>query len=147
MFDIGFAELILLSVIGMVVIGPERLPGVVRTVGKTMGKARRFLTGLQNQIEQEIKLDELNKKIMTETKDMDFTQPIIQPKDHGRVYDDDEQDPLKDHDHDTDHDLHDVPSIAPAEILAKSDVPGSVGSSSGNPTSDKATDVNDSSKS
>jgi len=72
MFDIGFAELLVLAVIGMVVIGPERLPGVVRTVGKTMGQARRFMTGLQNQIEQEIKLDELNKKIMAETKDMEF---------------------------------------------------------------------------
>lgn len=75
MFDIGFAELLVLAVIAMVVVGPERLPGVLRTLGKTMGQARRFMTGLQNQIEQEIKLDELNKKIMAETKDMDFTQP------------------------------------------------------------------------
>lgn len=74
MFDIGFAELVVLAVIAMVVVGPERLPGVLRTVGKTVGQARRFMTGLQNQIEQEVKLDELNKKIMAETKDMDFTQ-------------------------------------------------------------------------
>jgi sec-independent protein translocase protein TatB len=79
MFDIGFAELLLLAVIGMVVIGPERLPGVVRTVGKAMGKARRFMTSLQNQIEQEMKLDELNKKIMDETRDLDFTQNTIKP--------------------------------------------------------------------
>ena len=72
MFDIGFAELLVLAVIAMVVIGPERLPGVMRTVGKTVGQARRFVTGLQNQIEQEIKLDELNKKIMAETKDLDI---------------------------------------------------------------------------
>lgn len=70
MFDIGFAELLVLVVIAMVVIGPEKLPGVMRTVGKTVGQARRFVTGLQNQIEQEIKLDELNKKIMAETKDL-----------------------------------------------------------------------------
>lgn len=82
MFDIGFAELLVLAVIAMVVVGPERLPGVLRTVGKTVGQARRFMTGLQNQIEQEIKLDELNKKIMAETKDMDFTQPTIKP-DHA----------------------------------------------------------------
>ena len=94
MFDIGFAELVVLAVIAMVVVGPERLPGVIRTVGKTVGQARRFMTGLQNQIEQEIKLDELNKKIMAETKDMHFTAkssvashqtedaevPSIQPK-------------------------------------------------------------------
>lgn len=71
MFDIGFAELLVLAVIAMVVVGPERLPGVLRTVGKTVGQARRFMTGLQNQIEQEIKLDELNKKIMAESKDLE----------------------------------------------------------------------------
>lgn len=70
MFDIGFAELLVLAVISMVVIGPERLPGVARTVGKVVGQARRMMTGLQNQIEQEIKLDELNKKIMSESKDV-----------------------------------------------------------------------------
>lgn len=79
MFDIGFAELVLLAVIAMVVVGPEKLPGVIRTVGKTVGQARRFMTGLQNQIEQEIKLDELNKKIMAETKGMDFTAKNTQP--------------------------------------------------------------------
>jgi sec-independent protein translocase protein TatB len=73
MFDIGFAELLVLAVIAMVVVGPERLPGVLRTVGKTVGQARRFMTGLQNQIEQEVKLDELNKKIMAETKDLEST--------------------------------------------------------------------------
>lgn len=72
MFDIGFTELMLLAVIGMVVIGPERLPGVARTLGRTVGKARRFMTGLQNQLEQEVRLDELNKKIMAETKGQTF---------------------------------------------------------------------------
>jgi sec-independent protein translocase protein TatB len=72
MFDIGFAEILVLAVITMVVVGPEKLPGVIRTVGKTVGQARRFMTGLQNQIEQELRLDELNKKIMADTKDMDF---------------------------------------------------------------------------
>jgi sec-independent protein translocase protein TatB len=79
MFDIGFAELLVLAVIAMVVVGPERLPGVLRTVGKTVGQARRFMTGLQNQIEQEIKLDELNKKIMAESKDLEnkiMDQPL-----------------------------------------------------------------------
>lgn len=79
MFDIGFAELLVLAVIAMVVIGPEKLPGVARSVGKTVGKARRMMTNLQNQIEQEVKLDELNKKIMAETKDMDFTKKTIHP--------------------------------------------------------------------
>jgi sec-independent protein translocase protein TatB len=70
MFDIGFMELLVLAVIGMVVIGPEKLPAVMRTVGKATGQARRFLTGIQNQIEQEVKLDELNKKIMAQEQEL-----------------------------------------------------------------------------
>lgn len=80
MFDIGFAEVLVLTVIALVVIGPEKLPAVARTVGRTVGKAKRTMSGLQNQIEQELKIDELNKKIMEETKDMDFTQPTIHPE-------------------------------------------------------------------
>lgn len=79
MFDIGFTELMLLAVIGMVVIGPERLPGVARTLGRTVGKARRFMTGLQNQLEQEVRLDELNKKIMAETKGQTFKNSDDKP--------------------------------------------------------------------
>lgn len=72
MFDIGFTELLVLAFIGMVVIGPERLPGAARTVGRSVGQLRRFMRNLQNQIEQEVKLDELNKKIMEETKGQTF---------------------------------------------------------------------------
>ena len=71
MFDIGFLELLLVAIIAMVVIGPERLPGAARTVGQTIGKVRRFFNNIQRQIEQEVRLDELNKKIMTETKDLE----------------------------------------------------------------------------
>lgn len=74
MFDIGFAELLVLTIIAMVVVGPEKLPGLARSVGKTVGQARRFMTGIQNQIEQEVKLDELNKKIMAETKELDISK-------------------------------------------------------------------------
>ena len=76
MFDIGFAELLVLAVIAMVVVGPERLPSLLRTVGKTVGQARRFMTGIQNQIEQEVKLDELNKKIMAESKQLDISADL-----------------------------------------------------------------------
>lgn len=101
MFDIGFTELLLLAVIGMVVIGPERLPGVARTLGRTIGKARRFMTGLQNQLEQEVRLDELNKKIKDETKGQTFTN-------------NDENSPATPRHEDEDAE---VPSIAPRSAL------------------------------
>ncbi len=81
MFDIGFTELLLLAIIGMVVIGPERLPGVARTIGRQIGQLRRFMSNLQNQLEQEVKLDELNKKIMAETEGQTFRNND-EPKPH-----------------------------------------------------------------
>jgi sec-independent protein translocase protein TatB len=100
MFDIGFTELMLLAVIGMVVIGPERLPGVARTLGRTIGKARRFMTGLQNQLEQEVRLDELNKKIIAETKGQTFNN-------------NDEKTDASNHENED----AEVPSIAPRSAL------------------------------
>lgn len=55
MFDIGFTELLVLVVLGMVVIGPERLPGVMRTVGKTVGQMKRFMRDMQFQLEEEVR--------------------------------------------------------------------------------------------
>lgn len=63
MFDVGFAKLLLLSVVGMVVIGPERLPGVVRTIGRRVGLAKRFLRDFQRQLENEARLDDNDRPV------------------------------------------------------------------------------------
>ena len=54
MFDVGFAELFLLALIGLLVLGPERLPGVARTVGGFVRKARMSWVSLRNTIESEL---------------------------------------------------------------------------------------------
>jgi sec-independent protein translocase protein TatB len=54
MFDVGFAELFLLSLIGLLVLGPERLPGVARTIGGFVRKARASWVSLRNTIELEL---------------------------------------------------------------------------------------------
>jgi len=59
MFDVGFMELVLVSVIGLLVLGPERLPKVAAEIGKWIGKARRTATQLRRQLEREIELSEL----------------------------------------------------------------------------------------
>lgn len=59
MFDVGFSELLLIGVVALVVIGPERLPGVARTAGKWLGKAKRMLTDVKAEIDQELKAEEL----------------------------------------------------------------------------------------
>ncbi|MCH8550431.1 MAG: Sec-independent protein translocase protein TatB [Natronospirillum sp.] len=73
MFDMGFLELALIAGIGLVVLGPERLPEAARTVGRYVGQMRRFVGNFQRQIEQEVRLEELNRKIMEETEDQSFT--------------------------------------------------------------------------
>ena len=54
MFDVGFAELFLLALIGLLVLGPERLPAVARTLGGYVRKARSSWISLRNTIESEL---------------------------------------------------------------------------------------------
>ena len=63
MFDVGFAELMLLSIIGLLVLGPERLPQVARTLGGLTRKARSSWLNLKRSIEAEIRTEELKKPI------------------------------------------------------------------------------------
>jgi sec-independent protein translocase protein TatB len=63
MFDVGFAELILLSIVGLLVLGPERLPKVARTLGGLSRKARNSWSNLKRSIEAEINADELKEPL------------------------------------------------------------------------------------
>jgi len=63
MFDVGFAELLLLSVVGLLVLGPERLPRVARTLGGFVRKARSSWISLRRTIEAEIRADELKEPL------------------------------------------------------------------------------------
>lgn len=59
MFDVGFQEIVLIGVIALIVIGPERLPAVARSVGLWVGKVQRFVAGVKSDIASELKSDEL----------------------------------------------------------------------------------------
>jgi sec-independent protein translocase protein TatB len=63
MFDVGFAELLLLSIVGLLVLGPERLPRVARTLGGLVRKARSSWISLRRTIEAEIRADELKEPL------------------------------------------------------------------------------------
>ena len=63
MFDVGFAEIFLLALIGLLVLGPERLPGVARTVGGFVRKARASWISLRNTIESELADAEISASI------------------------------------------------------------------------------------
>ena len=61
MFDVGFQELILVAIVALVVIGPERLPRAARVAGKWVGHARRTLANVKHEIDRELKAEELKK--------------------------------------------------------------------------------------
>lgn len=61
MFDVSFTELMVIGVIALVVIGPERLPKVARTIGHLLGRAQRYVNDVKSDIRREIELDELRK--------------------------------------------------------------------------------------
>jgi sec-independent protein translocase protein TatB len=61
MFEVGFTELLLISVIALVVLGPERLPKLVGQVGRWVGKARAMARQFREQLESEVNLDEMTR--------------------------------------------------------------------------------------
>ncbi len=61
MFDIGFTELMIIGVVALIVIGPERLPRVARTAGHLIGRLQRYVADVKADISREADLDELRK--------------------------------------------------------------------------------------
>jgi sec-independent protein translocase protein TatB len=61
MFDVGFSELLVIALVALIVIGPERLPKVARTVGHLFGRLQRYVNDVKADIAQEMELDELRK--------------------------------------------------------------------------------------
>ena len=61
MFDIGFSELVVIGLVALIVVGPERLPRVARTVGHLIGRLQRYVADVKADINREVELDELRK--------------------------------------------------------------------------------------
>lgn len=59
MFGIAFSELIIIAIVALVVIGPERLPSVARTVGHLLGRARRYVNEVKASVENELRFEDL----------------------------------------------------------------------------------------
>ena len=67
MFDIGFPELLLVSVVALLVLGPERLPAALRTLGLWLGRLRRSFASVKTEIEREIGMDEVRRQLHNES--------------------------------------------------------------------------------
>ena len=69
MFDFGFSEMMIVGVVALIVLGPERLPLVARKTGEWIGKAQRFVAKVKSDIDRETELSEL-KRIQDEAKNL-----------------------------------------------------------------------------
>lgn len=66
MFDIGFGELLVCAIVALLVLGPERLPGAVRTVGRWVGRARHTVNHFSEQIDRELRAEEVRRRVEEE---------------------------------------------------------------------------------
>lgn len=87
MFDIGFWELVLIAVVALVVVGPERFPGMVKKAGYWVGQFRRMANSVKSEIQLEVdKAEELQRKIeeqkdvLERNIDLDVTTPAVKRK-------------------------------------------------------------------
>jgi sec-independent protein translocase protein TatB len=61
MFDIGFSEIVVIAVVALVVLGPEKLPKTARTLGHLFGRLQRYVNDVKSDIKREMEFDELKK--------------------------------------------------------------------------------------
>jgi sec-independent protein translocase protein TatB len=94
MFDISFPELVVVGVIALLVLGPNRLPGALRTLGLWVGRMSRTFSALKTEIEREIGMDEIrrqlhNEAVMDELKriERDVRGPTSNGSGHAEVKD------------------------------------------------------------
>lgn len=80
MFDMGFLELMMIAIVGLIVMGPEKLPSAIRTVMMLTQKVRRAVDGLRYELEREVGADELRQQIKNHeiTKSIDEARNSIE---------------------------------------------------------------------
>ncbi|HYA39077.1 MAG TPA: Sec-independent protein translocase protein TatB [Candidatus Methylomirabilis sp.] len=77
MFDVGFSELVVIGLIALIVLGPKRLPEVARTAGRWMGKLRRFVAEVKQDLDREIHHEELV-ELRKLKQELDATRSLMQ---------------------------------------------------------------------
>jgi len=80
MFDIGFWEFALIGVITLIVVGPERMPAIARKAGQYVGKVKKFIAKVQEDIGDEIEADKLKEHLSLEDKDSSVIEILKETK-------------------------------------------------------------------
>ncbi|MCP4996746.1 MAG: twin-arginine translocase subunit TatB [Gammaproteobacteria bacterium] len=78
MFDIGFWELMIIGLVALLVVGPERLPKLAYTAGKWLGKGRAMVGSIKTEIDREMKAEELKRIVEEQKKLMDPLESVIE---------------------------------------------------------------------
>ncbi|HEB96489.1 MAG TPA: twin-arginine translocase subunit TatB [Sedimenticola thiotaurini] len=78
MFDIGFWELMLIGLVALLVVGPERLPKLAYTAGKWLGKGRSMLNAVKSEIDKEIKAEELKQILEKQKQQLNPLEDVIE---------------------------------------------------------------------
>ena len=63
MFDIGFLEILVIAVLALLVLGPERMPGAIRSLAKTFRSVRSMATGFKSEVEEQLRIHELHENL------------------------------------------------------------------------------------
>jgi sec-independent protein translocase protein TatB len=78
MFDIGFLELIVVAIVALLVLGPERLPKAARTAGRWIGRVRRMAHQFSSELDRQIELEELREKLRQAGQSLDIESDVQQ---------------------------------------------------------------------
>lgn len=79
MFDIGFWELLLIAIVGLLVLGPERLPSAIRGFQRTLSSIKQYSQKVQNELDHELRIKELHEHLkQAESQDLENLSPELQ---------------------------------------------------------------------
>ena len=80
MFDFGFWEIAIIGIITLIVVGPEKMPALARKAGLYVGKFKKFVSKIQNDINNEIKSEELKEQLSIKDEESSLSQTVEQAK-------------------------------------------------------------------
>lgn len=85
MFDIGFWEIVIIGVVALIVVGPERFPGMVKSVGFWVGRARQVVGAVKNELQTEINKAEQLQKLLDEQEEIVKRHKLLEEDDRPTV--------------------------------------------------------------
>jgi len=81
MFDVGFWEFALIGVIALIIVGPERMPGIARAAGRYVGKAKSFIAKIQDDVSDELEVEKFKEQLSSMDKDSNIIEIFDETKD------------------------------------------------------------------